>query len=275
MPNWKVKQLVELLKDGKTGAKAETIVSTIGKMDTGLDDNIEKTTVKVGEEAGSSEKGKKLVSGKCTKPDEADIKKVVRFPHKHLDSRHARNRCFDKLPFSLLIAGELELIAQEDITSNVRKARTAIARTLCYHKTYLDDENLRDGYDHILKKVKRGAQEWDEVLGEHLHEYLHYRANVILRQKLQEEPEQGFTKVEHRKNGQQNRRSLPGKASKQEETIIYCHDYNRNECVHRDHHEGHFNGQKVVKFHICRKCHASGEIKSHREGEDSCPRKGQ
>ena len=33
-------------------------------------------------------KAKKLISGKCTKPDESDIKQVVRFPHEKLDVKH-------------------------------------------------------------------------------------------------------------------------------------------------------------------------------------------
>ena len=130
-------------------------------------------------------KSRKLVSGKCNKPDESDIKKQVKYPHEKLDPRHVMgtNRSFDNLPLHLLVAGELELAEQEGISENERKGRIAIAKTLCYHKLYLNDGDLRNGYDEIVKKVERGLQEWNQVLGEHLHEFLNYRANVNLREK--------------------------------------------------------------------------------------------
>ena len=47
----------------------------------------------------------KLVSGRCARPDETDIKVVVKFAHEKLDPRHTQDRSFDKLTFNLLIAG--------------------------------------------------------------------------------------------------------------------------------------------------------------------------
>ena len=39
----------------------------------------------------------------------------------------------------------------------------------------------------MVKKVERNEHEWDQVLGEHLHEYLNYRANVNLMEKVNNE----------------------------------------------------------------------------------------
>ena len=134
-----------------------------------------------------------------------------KYSHEKLDSRHiAENKKeFNKLPLHLMIAGELEIIEREDITSEEKRARITIAKTLCYHKMYLQDDELRDGYDQMLKKVERGMQGWDPVLGEHLHEYLNYRANVILREKIQKDDQnKEFTKVEHRKSSS-DRKNMP------------------------------------------------------------------
>ena len=52
---------------------------------------------------------KKLTSRRCSKPDETDIQRVVRYAHEKLDPRHVDEREFDKLLFHILIVGELEI----------------------------------------------------------------------------------------------------------------------------------------------------------------------
>ena len=59
--------------------------------------------------------GKPLKSGILTKPDEAGIKKVVQYAHEKLDSVHCKHRVFSDLPFHFLVAGELEIILQENL----------------------------------------------------------------------------------------------------------------------------------------------------------------
>ena len=63
----------------------------------------------------------KLTSGRATKPDKSDIKKQVKFAHEKLDSRHIKERIFDNLTFPLLIAGELELASQPNISGIERQ----------------------------------------------------------------------------------------------------------------------------------------------------------
>ena len=122
------------------------------------------------------EKKKKLVSGKCAKPDESDIKQVLRFPHEKLYPRHiaVSERVFDKLNFATLVVGELETASGIDISSKERIPRINIAKTMCYHKAYLKDHNVRDGYDQLLKSIEQVKCSWAEDLGEQLHEYYDY-----------------------------------------------------------------------------------------------------
>ena len=99
-------------------------------------------------------KNKKLISGKCTRPDESDIQIVVKYAHEKLDSRHVQERIFDTLPFHLLVAGELELALLCNTPLDEREARVHIAKTICYHKQYLSDEDLCNGYDAVFKKIE-------------------------------------------------------------------------------------------------------------------------
>ena len=218
---------------------------------------------------------KKLTSGRCTKPDEADIKRVVKYTHEKLDPRHSNDHTFDNLPFHMLIAEELELASQPNITNEERDTRIAIAKTLCYHRSYVEETILREGYDQMLKKIERGIQNWDPVLGEHLHEFLDYKANVMMRERFQQEKVTPFTKVEHRKGSKpQHERNTEKqeKSSEVKDRIIYCSDWNNGSCSFADHHDGKFAGRKCVKFHICRKCYSQGhEIRSYKDGSDECP----
>ena len=197
--------------------------------------------------------GRRLKSSKCAKPDETDILKAVRFPHERLDSRHTQLKTFDKLPFNLLIAGELETIAS-NIPEEERWARIDIAKTMCYHKLYLDDEDLRNGYDDIMKQVERGDMDWTSTLVDKMHEHYVFRANVNLRNKLDSE---GFTKVERRNNSKTERPAT------ELDRVVYCQEFNKKSCVHPDHHEGRFMNRKVTKWHVCSKCLKTGDKKSH------------
>ena len=135
------------------------------------------------------DKKKKLISGRCTKPDEAHIKQVLKFPHEKLDPRHigAGDRVFDKLTFPLLVAGELEIASCEEVSDQERRARINIAKTICYHKAYLNDQDLRDGYNQLIKSIEQGKREWDPDLGERLHEFYDYQANKLVRERVQHE----------------------------------------------------------------------------------------
>ena len=76
----------------------------------------------------TDDKKKKLIIGKCAKPDKSDIKLVVKFAHEKLDSLHVQKKVFDKLVFNLLIAGELELIdwnsISEECSTYINVAKT-------------------------------------------------------------------------------------------------------------------------------------------------------
>ena len=199
----------------------DRIIEILQECDEGISERSET------KEETKEERRKKLTSGRLTKPDESEIKMVVKFPHERLNPRHIKNREFDGLPFNLLIAGELELITS-DIDQEECDARLAVAKTLCYHKNYLKDEDLRDGYNQKMKRVERRQQGWNEVLGEHLHEILDYRANLLVREKLNEAAESSnnspFIKVDNRKGSEKRRETeAPGQ-------VIYCQDFNSNRC---------------------------------------------
>ena len=151
----------------------------------------------IGSQENTKEDRKKLISGKCAKPDDLDIKVVVKNAHKKLDSRHIKDKQFDALDFNILIAGQLELASLPEMSPEEHNMRICIAKTLCYHRMYLNDHDIREGVT-ILKQVEQGRATWNDNLAQRLHEHLDYRANVIMQRKIAESQE-GFTKVEYKK----------------------------------------------------------------------------
>ena len=206
------------------------------------------------EENGSN---KRLKSGKCTRPEEVDILKTVKFPHEKLDTKHMQIKNFDHLPFNLLLAGKLETIALGAIGGQERLARIGVAKTMCYHKLYLEDHDLRNGYDNVMKQIEQGILQWQDQLGEKLHDHYVFRANINLRNKVENG---NFKQQEKKLESQENKTE---KIIPEGEKIVYCQDYNKKSCLHNDHHEGRFMGKKTTKWHVCSKCLKVGEKKSH------------
>ena len=222
--------LQSIAKDGKhlTGQTIESIIGEVDSLEgihtrdynTSRCDECEVQDGLKVDMTTKSEKTKKLISGKCTKPDEADIKQVVKFPHEKLDPRHTsvNDRQFDKLPFHLLIAGELEIVANSNVGIEEKFARVNIAKTVCYHKAYLNDSMLREGYDQILKSVEQGNNAWTDNLGEKLHDFYNYQANKLIREKVKQD---GACNEKSSRNPNE-KMNKPTNT----ENIIYCAAYN-------------------------------------------------
>ena len=214
------------------------------------------------------DKQKKLISGRCSKPDETDILKVVKYAHEKLDPKHVRNRKMEHLDFNILIAGELEIACLPEIEEEERIARVRIAKTLCYHRNYLETSDLRAGYEDVLKEIEMGKADWKDDIEDKLHNLLDYRANVLARERITKQQTDGFTRVENRRD-----KNKQGANEGKHDRIVYCLEYNLGQCPQTDHHERRFNNKRSTKFHICRRCYKDGEHRSHRDTDDICPKK--
>ena len=194
------------IMQGKT-IRVETIGDIIGDIASGPDinnsftlgncDNVIKETEQKVIDSEHVDRKKKLVSGKCTKPDETDIKLVIRFTDEKLDPWHTNgpDRVFYKLNAQLLIAGELEIAAMHEISENERLACIHIAKTICYHSAYLKDGDLQEGYDQVMKSVEQGVNNWFSNLGSKLHDLYDYQANKQLRERIQGESQKNSDKT--------------------------------------------------------------------------------
>ena len=231
-------------------------------------------TKKEGGGTGNQEKTdnkNKLTSGCATKPDESDIKQQVKFAHEKLDSRHVKERLFDKLNSLLLIAGELELASLPNISMEESRGRVSIAKTIAYHKAYLSDDDLKAGYDTILKQIEQGESTWSDNLGEQLHKLYDYRANVIWREKAVGANTDTKNKLVN--DAKNDKKESESGDESPESKLIYCMEYNRGTCPQSKSHVGKWKGKKVTKWHVCRSCLKAGELREHPEGDTKCAKK--
>ena len=261
-------QLINLLQDvklarGDNGA-IDSVITELKQARTGKDK--EKVTGKE-EEQKTKGKNEKLLSGKTAKPDEVDIKKPVKFAHEKLDPTFVKRRIFDKLNFATLVAGEMELILLKGVSTEERLARAAIIKTMAYHKTYLQDDELRIGYDTILKKVEQEEMEWGPKMAEDLNRFYEARGQAQLREQLQIKPPQPAAGEE------KNNKKEPGEDPDNggDSKIIYCMEFNKGTCSEEKSHVGKWKGKKCTKWHICRACIKHQELSNHPEGDVNCP----
>ena len=275
---WQINELIQAIKDVRLVNSAQGKREGDNRQEVDNEDKeTELTHVQTGQTTTESNTGKKLVSGKCAKPDDTDIKVVVKFAHEKLDPRHVQDRQFEKLNFVQLVAGELELATRAGIHEDEQKARTNLAKVICYHKQYLHDADLRSGYDHVLKQVEQKLLNWTDDLGDHLHQFYDYRAMALLREKIQQQARQeggnatgAGVKMERKSleksenmTAQEDTDSLP--------KPVFCMEFNQGTCKQTDTHEGHFGGKRCLKWHICRRCRRIGDIRHH--AEKDCTRK--
>ena len=202
-------------------------------------------------EAGR-QKGRPLKSGRLTKPDEAGIKKVVRYPHEKLNRVHVKSRIFTDLTFHNLVAGELELILDDHTRPDEKVAHLHILEMLAYHKEYVDSEDLKDHYDATMKEIERGTAVWTEYprLVSVLHTNLTFRATVRARERDAVALEKMEKLTEKKAKASQELKSKDSG-----DKVVYCSDFNKGACPFNEHHEGMFNRKSVTKWHICCKCY--------------------
>ena len=259
------KQLIQLLKEVKQARggneQYDQLISDI-KASIGNKDTLE---LKI------EDKSKKLTSGRIAKPDEVDIKKPVKYPHEKLDPTFFKKRVFDKLSFPMLVAGEMELILLKEVTQEEKIARVAMMRTLAYHKSYLEDEDLRTGYAAILKKVEQDTREWDLSLAEELHRFYELRGQALLREQIQKKEAGSTADSQSNYNYGKTDNNNEENETSNETKIIYCMEFNKGTCNMEKAHTGKWKGKKCTKWHVCKTCIKFQELNNHPEGDPSCP----
>ena len=202
-----------------------------------------------------TKKGKlKLKSGLFDKAGNSRLVSNEVFAHAALDDEIGGDRDLPDLSFNLFVAGELEIILNENTDKIEKDTRLRVLRNLAYKHEYLEREEVLEQYKNFVKKIEKGKFKWGSKKDlQTFEQQLIYNISVNARKK---------------DRWASNNRGQP-KPGKWESRKKYCLEYNRGTCKLGDAHEGKINGQLVTKLHICKKCLVTEGIEA-RQPEKDC-----
>ena len=185
----------------------------------------------------------------------------VRFPQKwpHANLQYEfvnKNVAFTDLSFSLLVAGELEIIA--DCKSSERRGRTALLKKIAYYNTTYSIEGLKNFYSACLRQVEKGEKSWSD-------DFSNLEQPILSKHLLP-------VKTPFKKKFTSTTKAS-AKSDEGSDRPWFCSLFNRNKCLHKsDHTLVSENGQMKYALHICAACWQADKKKlPHPECSKECP----
>ena len=181
----------------------------------------------------------KLKSGLYAKSGDTKLVSSEWYAHSALDEAIVGEKEPKELSFNLLVAGELEIITSNAVSSKEQFSRMQVLKKLAYKHEFLPLPDILSQYANFLQKVEKGKFRWgsksDLVQFE---QQLMYNVSIersrVIDNRWDKDKRKG--------------RGFQGK----DERKKYCLDYNRGTCNLQSPHEGLINGAKVSKYHICK-----------------------
>ena len=207
----------------------------------------------------SSIKGKhgkrKLKSGMYDRPNEEVIRKL-RWAHRYLEYTYrSKNLEFKNMTCNQYIAGETKVMAMADDIDELRGWLRIMNKIgYCMDETG-NWQACRAYYAAVIVALEMGEENWDS----------NFRRfeNMLPRKSLMVEK---LDKLDSRSKDRIRRRRVP--------ELVFCKDYQRNNCEHQTAHQGKYKDEPgLVKLeHCCAKCWLRSKIKvQHPESSSACP----
>ena len=197
-------------------------------------------------------KKKKKKSGISAKASDK-VKFPQEWPHAHLQYEHVNKHVkFQDLNFKLLVAGELEILSGEDLTTVERQGRLRLLKKIVYYSSTYEFEGLKAYYAAWLRDIELGIKKWSDDPQE--------IETAILTKHVLKNKSPTFKKGINQGTGQQSDR------------IWFCSLYQRNKCPHKSTHLQVIKGKQRMATHVCATCWQKDKKKlEHPECSSSCP----
>ena len=206
------------------------------------------------EKSFKRKKGKKVKSGIFTKSANAQLVSNEVFAHAALDSEIGKDKELHELSFSLLVAGELEILSSRNINDKEFFSRLELLKMLAYKAEHMTLSETLNQYASFIKKVEKGKFKWGSR--KDLRSFEQQLLFSITVENRKNEKLVGGSEKMSKNNG------------KFEERKKYCLDYNRGVCKFDKAHEGKINGFSVWKLHICRRCLVDDNVEAQHPEKD-------
>ena len=195
---------------------------------------------------------KKLKSGINAKASDK-VKFPQEWPHAHLQYEHVDKQMkFKELTFRLFVAGELEIISGEDLTTEEKQGRLKLLKKIVYYSSTYEFEGLKAYYAAWLRDIELGLRKWSDDP--------HEIESAILTKHLLKSKSQPFKKG-----------NMQG-ANQNTDRVWFCSLYQRNKCSHKSSHLQVIKGKQRMATHICATCWQKDKKKlEHPECSSACP----
>lgn len=246
----KLRARKEMLKLGLISESESESSSEIADSDSYFDSTDESGKVKYKSKKSKS-KSKKHRSGINAKAADR-VKFPQKWPQAFLHHEHVSKQVkFDQLDFKLFIAGELEIISEENLTKTESQGRLSLLKKIVYYSSTYEFEGLKKFYASWVREIEVGRKKWSDDPSSWESAFL---SKYII------------------KSNKHFTASRKEKVSNNEERVWFCSAYQRNKCTHKSNHMLVIKGKMRLASHICASCWLKDKKKlEHPESSSCCP----
>ena len=183
------------------------------------------------------------------------VKDPQRWPHAYLQYEFVNKQVkFDELDFKLFLAGEISIIAADDLSESERKGRLDLLKKIIYYSNTYEFKGLKAFYAAWLREIELGKKKWSDDPSQ-------IETAVLSKFLLKNKGSSSFSK-----------KDSSNKPDVNEEKTWFCSEFQRNKCKHKSSHLRVHNGKQRLASHICASCWLKDKKKlEHPECSSSCP----
>jgi len=167
-----------------------------------------------------------------------------RWPHRFLClTRAQREVKHEDLTLAAFVAGYAQILLSNDLSSLERTAHQRHLVALMYFTQQYEWSAVLNFHGAVLLEIERGVIKWGES-------FLHLESRTLYGNPLQE----------------------TSSASSSRTPVLFCRDYQREQCVHSKDYYGFIRGERKWLKHIVRLPGTRlRKRKSHRKNSSDCP----
>ena len=186
------------------------------------------------------------------------VKDPQRWPHAYLQYEFVNKQVkFDELDFKLFLAGEISIIAADDLSESERKGRLDLLKKIIYYSNTYEFKGLKAFYVAWLREIELKKKSWSD-------DPQQIETAILSKYLLKNK---GFSSI--------YKKDSSNKTDSNDDKTWFCSDYQRNKCKHRSSHLKVHNGKQKLASHICASCWLKDKKKlEHPECSSSCPHLG-
>ena len=188
-------------------------------------------------------------AGKFKSGKEARVTCTVRYPqlwpHSQLTFVHNKREIrYEDLTIEEFVAGYGEILQTPNITEQEKSARLRHLVSLMYFAQQYEWHAVLSFHGAVLLEIERGLLNWGAS-------FIHLESRTL------------YSHLKSSTNTRPSKSTMP---------ILFCRDYQRQQCTHSQDHFGYIRGERKWLRHICAECWTKNRQQElHREGSPDCP----